>query len=181
MLIKKGDTGELVKQIQNKLYLNSDGVFGDETEKAVILFQKSKKLFVDGEVGRQTWEALGLDTDQSNQYKVPDFDNVLNYKGKYITKDNLTIDKAYLDDDEYVTDYGKVGLKGFFLHHTAGWDNPYQTINSWNIDDRGRIATQYCIGGSNIYGNSKYDGDVVECFPDGYLGWHLGGVGNKNS
>jgi hypothetical protein len=180
MLIKKGDKGELVKQIQRILNLNPDGDFGDLTEKAVIKFQKSKGLNPDGQVGKITWEALGLDTDQTNAYKVPDTDNVLNYKGKYITANNLTIDKAYLDDNEYVTTYGKLELKGFFLHATAGWDNPYQTINSWNIDERGQIATQYCIGGSNIYGNSKYDGDVVECFPDGYLGWHLGGVGNNN-
>lgn len=82
-----------------------------------------------------------------------------------------------MDGDEFVRDYGKIEPKGFFLHHTAGWSNPYNTINNWNRDKRGRVATQYCIGGSDIRGRESKDGVVVECFPNNYLGWHLGKVG----
>ena len=46
------------------------------------------------------------------------------------------------------------------------------------------MATQYCIGGTSVkvgsYGDDKYNGQVVECFPDNYIGWHLGKVGNFN-
>jgi len=178
MVIKKGDTGELVKDIQRKLFIEDDGIFGNDTEKKVITFQKSKNLTPDGIVGKNTWEALGLDTDL--MYKSsPDYDNLLNRKGTYDTEECLIINRLYLDDDEYVTNYGKIEPKGFFLHHTAGWDNPEQVVNAWNTDTRGRVATQYCIGGERIFGESKYDGDVVECFPNNYLAWHLGGVGNN--
>ena len=60
----------------------------------------------------------------------------------------------------------------------VGWDNPYKTIRGWNRDTRGRVATQYCIGGTNVKGKAApHDGQVVECFPNNYLGWHLGKVG----
>ena len=97
---------------------------------------------------------------------------------RFQSENGLTIDRQYLDKDEYVRDYGKIEPLGFFLHHTAGWDNPYNTVSQWNKDKRGRVATQYCIGGSNVKGKTKHDGVVVECFPNNYLGWHLGKVGS---
>jgi len=167
---------------------------------------------IDGEVGPLTLNELlrGVDTDKytiddklpkpvvkpvvlgtvapasvkpvTSDKPIKDTDNVLSMKGSYTTKNGLLIDKAYLDTDEYVTDYGKIKPLSFFIHHTAGWNNPYSTIVSWNKDDRGRVATPYCIGGISIikgkYDDAKFDGKVVECIPDGYIGWHLGKVGN---
>ncbi len=170
MLLKKGSRGENVKKLQLALGLEADGIFGSNTEKAVTAFQDKNGLSPDGMVGKNTWEILGVDTDQNNSAT----------ETEYVTKKGLVIDREYLDDDEYVRDYGKIEPLGFFLHHTAGWDNPYKTIRSWNNDSRGRVATQYVIGGSNVKGNTKYDGVVVECFPNNYLGWHLGKVGNFN-
>lgn len=110
-----------------------------------------------------------------------DTDGKLAYHGSYKTTNGLEIDRAYLDSNEYVRDYGKIEPKNFFIHHTAGWNNPYNTINSWNTDSRGRVATQYVIGGINIRNNDEqYDGTVVECFPNNYIGWHLGNVGDFN-
>tara|TARA_R110001592_G_scaffold40088_4_gene131809 strand:+ start:7426 stop:8346 length:921 start_codon:yes stop_codon:yes gene_type:complete len=169
MLLKKGDLGHYVKEWQKVIGTPADGAFGPNTEKLTIAWQKKHGLVADGIVGRNTWEAAGIDTD-SIKGEV--------YETEYTTKDGLVIDKAYLDKDEYVRDYGKIEPLGFFIHHTAGWDNPYNTINSWNKDKRGRVATQYCIGGTNVKGKeAKYDGVVVECFPNNYLGWHLGKVG----
>lgn len=173
MLLKRGDTGEYVIELQKKLGIPFDGDFGDITEKAVISFQKKKKLTIDGVVGRQTWEALGLDTDQTGRFILNNRPSLLT-SGDYLTKNGLKITKHYLDTDEYVKDYGVIEPLGFFIHHTAGWDNPFKTIDDWNNDKRGRIATQYVIGGSNIKGNSKTDGVVTEAFPNGYLAWHLG-------
>ena len=170
MLLKKGSRGEEVKKLQLALGLEADGIFGSNTEKAVIAFQDKNGLSPDGMVGKNTWEILGVDTDQNNSA----------IETEYVTKKGLIIDREYLDDDEYVRDYGKIEPLGFFLHHTAGWDNPYKTVRSWNNDSRGRVATQYVIGGSNVKGNTKHDGVVVECFPNNYLGWHLGKVGNFN-
>lgn len=190
MLVKLGDNGVAVKEIQSLLKQSGfyfgklDGDFGPLTEDAVKRFQNSKKIKADGVVGPMTYKHLlsTLDTDrQGYSPNIPDTDDKLQYLGKYTTKEGLIIDRAYLDTNEYVQDYGIIKPKNLFIHHTAGWDNPYNTINAWNRDDRGRVATQYVIGGLNIKGDSKYNGTVVECFPDGYIGWHLGKVGNFNA
>jgi len=169
MLLKKGSKGKEVKQLQEALEIGADGIFGSGTESAVKKFQKSNGLVADGIVGSKTWETIGIDTDSDSAAE----------ETEYTTKDGLVIERQYLDKDEYVRDYGKIEPLGFFIHHTAGWDNPFNTVNNWNRDKRGRVATQYCIGGTNVKGKeAKYDGVVVECFPNNYLGWHLGKVGN---
>ena len=157
MILKVGSKGKEVKELQEALEIKADGIFGYGTEAAVKSFQKENNLYVDGIVGMKTWETLGIDTDE--------FPKELKYMSEdkeYITPAGLTIHRQYLDKDEYVRDYGKIEPLGFFIHHTAGWDNPYKTIRHWNNDTRGRVATQYVIGGSNIKGNTKYDGEVVE-------------------
>jgi N-acetyl-anhydromuramyl-L-alanine amidase AmpD len=191
MLLEKGDKGRMVKEIQTLLdfhgywtYHKFTEYFGGATDTAVRNFQKAKRLTVDGKVGNTTFRYLhkGFDTDEKPEEFVKDTDNKLDMKGSYTTKNGLEIDRAYLDTDEYVRDYGEIEPLSFFIHHTAGWNNPYNTINHWNKDKRGRVATQYCIGGTSIkkgkYGDAKYNGQVVECFPDNYIGWHLGKVGN---
>jgi N-acetyl-anhydromuramyl-L-alanine amidase AmpD len=186
ILLKKGSKGNAVKEIQLALGLNPDGIFGSFTEAAVKSFQKKYSLVEDGIVGPATYERIillrtDLTTDRFGYNEENDTDDKLEKLGEYLTEDGLSIDKVYLDSDEYVRDYGKIEPLNLFIHHTAGWNNPYNTINSWNKDKRGRVATQYCIGGINIKnGEDKYDGKVVECFPDNYIGWHLGKVGNFN-
>jgi len=169
MLLKKGSRGSEVKEWQKVIGTPADGVFGAGTEKLTIAWQKKNGLTADGIVGPATWEAAGIDTDSADSAT----------EAEYTTKDGLNITRQYLDKDEYVRDYGKIEPLGFFIHHTAGWDNPFNTVSNWNRDKRGRVATQYCIGGTNVKGKeAKYDGVVVECFPNNYLGWHLGKVGN---
>ena len=169
MILKKGSTGPEVKELQEALEISADGIFGSDTEAAVMKVQTDNNLVVDGIVGPNTWEVIGIDTEQVVEPE----------ESEYVTKDGLVIDRAYLDKDQYVRDYGKIEPLGFFIHHTAGWDNPYKTIASWNRDTRGRVATQYVIGGTNVKGNDPiYNGVVVESFPNNYLGWHLGKVGN---
>ena len=197
IMLKKGDRGEQVKEVQQMLGITADGIFGSGTESSVKKFQKDNGLIADGIVGSKTYETLAnktlgnsfdniidVDTDRTYFDDSEDTDDKLNYLGSYTTEDGLEIDRAYLDGDEYVKDYGEIQPENFFIHHTAGWNNPYNTINSWNKDKRGRVATQYCIGGTSVrvgsYGDDKYNGQVVECFPDYYIGWHLGKVGNFN-
>ena len=63
---RQGSKGETVKQIQTRLkkwdyYKGSvDGIFGAETKKAVISFQKKNGLTADGVVGDKTLAALGI-------------------------------------------------------------------------------------------------------------------------
>ena len=63
---KQGSRGDMVKKIQQKLknwgYYSgkADGIFGAQTKKAVIYFQKKSGLTADGIVGAKTLAALGL-------------------------------------------------------------------------------------------------------------------------
>lgn len=65
-LSRRGSRGEEVKQIQTvlkdrELYDgNIDGIYGSQTEKAVIQFQKQMGLTPDGIVGPKTLSAMGL-------------------------------------------------------------------------------------------------------------------------
>jgi hypothetical protein len=170
MLIKKGDKSLNVNHLQGKLGLKQDGIFGRITEKAVIRYQLSNDLEVTGIVESEMWvllfnkpnvesEAIDEDTDVSNQY--------------FTTSYNQLVHKHYLPKGEYLE--GPIKNEYVFLHHTAGWHNPYKTIEQWGRDDRGRIATEFVLGGRNHRnGDDTYDGVMVQAFPEGCQGWHLG-------
>lgn len=72
LTVKQGSRGETVKKIQQKLkrwgYYNGavDGIFGAQTRKAVILFQKRNGLVADGIVGNRTFQALGISVSNSS-------------------------------------------------------------------------------------------------------------------
>lgn len=65
-LSKVGSTGEEVRQIQTKLkeygvYSGEvDGIYGSQTKKAVIAFQKYNGLVADGIAGEQTLRKMGI-------------------------------------------------------------------------------------------------------------------------
>ncbi len=56
--LRRPATGELVKEVQTKVGVAADGIFGPLTEAAVRRFQREKGLVADGIVGPQTWSAL---------------------------------------------------------------------------------------------------------------------------
>ena len=51
-------SGELVKQVQAKVGVAADGIFGSKTEAAVRAFQSAHGIDPDGIVGPKTWRAL---------------------------------------------------------------------------------------------------------------------------
>lgn len=62
-MLRRGNRGSAVVELQKLLtkagfYLQSDGIFGSNTDAAVRRFQRSRRLSVDGIVGRNTWAAL---------------------------------------------------------------------------------------------------------------------------
>jgi hypothetical protein len=70
-ILKKGATGEDVKELQKALNavgysLEVDGEFGPLTDAAVRAYQESRNLEVDGQVGPQTSAALGWTWGQEN-------------------------------------------------------------------------------------------------------------------
>ncbi len=62
--LRKGEVGGQVKALQKLLGgIKVDGVFGNETRAAVVLFQRSKGLEADGICGARTWEELLISQD----------------------------------------------------------------------------------------------------------------------
>lgn len=58
--VKNEDVRYLQQFLNKKGYaVATDGLFGPKTEQAVIKFQKTQKIMVDGIVGPRTWSALG--------------------------------------------------------------------------------------------------------------------------
>ena len=163
MVLKRGSKGESVKTLQEFLKLTADGDFGPKTEAAVKEWQKSNGLMVDGIVGPKTWAAMGiLNTDNAENLEVVNA---------------LSIKKYWMPEGTYFK--GPVPKDWIFLHHTAGGDNPYQVADMWARDNRGNVATEYILGGQNARnGNSKFDGELIQCFPEGGYGWHTG-TGNS--
>ena len=59
-MLRKGDRGESVCLLQEKLGIPQDKNFGPNTEAAVKRLQKERGLTADGLVGPATWKALGV-------------------------------------------------------------------------------------------------------------------------
>jgi hypothetical protein len=166
MVLKKGSRGNEVKELQEFLGLSADGIFGSGTESAVVKWQSQNGLTADGIVGPATWDAMGLaTTDNTEQF--------------YTTPNGLVIQKHFLPKGEYKE--GPTSKEYLFLHHTAGWHKPINCIDSWGRDSRGSVATEFVLGGPSIKGNdTKWDGLMVQAFPDGGYGWHLGKNGSQH-
>ena len=166
MLLKNGSRGNDVKMLQEFLETAADGIFGNGTEVLVKKYQKNNGLSVDGMVGPATWDTMGLATTDASEQT-------------YTTENGLIINRHFLPNGEYRT--GPINAEYMFLHHTAGWQNPYKTIDSWGRDTRGSVATEFVLGGSSVKGNDdKHDGVMVQAFPEGNYGWHLGKNGSQH-
>ena len=176
MLLRVGSRGEDVKAVQEFLGLAADGIFGKGTEQAVRDFQKLNGLGADGLVGKGTWAAMGLnDTDATGQEEsdAPDI-----YSKNKVTKGDLEYVEYFMPEDEYK--HGPVNYEYLFLHHTAGWHNPYKCVEYWDRDG-GTIATEWVMGGPSVKGNDeRYDGELLQCFPEGNYAWHLGKNGSQH-
>jgi hypothetical protein len=88
-------------------------------------------------------------------------------------KKTFKFKKHYLPKISYFPGPGEKNW--LFLHHTAGWENPYNVIDGWGRDTKNTIGTEFLIGGQKVTdGNTYYDGMVVQAFPSGSYAWHLG-------
>jgi len=166
MILKKGSKGKQVKELQEFLGITADGDFGPGTESAVIRWQHQNSLKSDGIVGPKTWDTMGLATTDNTEVF-------------YTTSNDLTIERYLLPKGEYKE--GPTDKEYLFLHHTAGWHNPYKCVDQWGRDSRGSIATEFVLGGPSIRGNDdRYDGKLLQCIPEGGYGWHLGKNGSQH-
>jgi hypothetical protein len=176
---KLGDSGDKVKQIQEALGIKADGVFGNKTELAVKYFQLNHNLISDGIVGYVTWTALmgGIDGESTiidwNYSKLENF-----YEDYYMTAGNSV---KMSDKIVWVPNFypGPVEKHWMILHHTAGWDNPYQVADIWSKDDK-TVGTEWVVGGQHVNNiQTKYDGKILKVMPSGSYAWHLT-IGNNN-
>jgi hypothetical protein len=153
-------TTQEIRNIQTALKLQPTGLYDDLTEAAVRNFQLKNNLDPTGVVDSTTRDLLigtvEISSDLAERYDGKIIDRPLP-KGQYL---NGPTKKEYL-----------------FLHHTAGWGNPYGVVDDWASDARGQVGTQYLIGGINPRTNDgTHDGTILRCFGDANYAWHLGSV-----
>lgn len=166
MVLRLNSRGTKVKELQMFLEIGADGIFGRGTRSAVITWQRANNLDADGIVGPNTWNAMKPPTTDLSETQLPQYSD-------------LEIHQHYLPKGEYKE--GPINSEYVFIHHTSGWQNPYKTIDSWGRDTRGAIATEFIIGGQSVKGDDdSYDGEIVQSFPEGNYGWHLGKNGSQH-
>lgn len=152
MLLKIGSRGQQVKDLQEFLGADADGIFGKGTEAAVKVWQAANGLSADGLVGPDTWDAMGLATTDDSEKT-------------FETSNGLIVNRHFLPQGEYKN--GPTNKEYLFLHHTAGWNNPFNVIDQWGRDSRGAVATEFVLGGPSVKGNNdEFDGVMVQAFPE---------------
>lgn len=168
-VLKVGQSGDLVRILQELLDIVPDAEFGNATKASVIKFQKEKGLKADGIVGPLTWSALNY--------------NPLELEADTdLTTGASWIQQYPLPEGEFVKEV--THKEWIFLHHTAGRHNPKKVIDQWATDQRGRVGTHYVIGGipcgadaSNLKDDeAEWDGKILQAIKDEYWGYHLGAV-----
>lgn len=179
IILREGNIGENVRMLQEFLQLDADGVFGKATRDAVCSYQEERGLVIDGVVGPMMMSTMKVKW-VKNEVSTDLSETIHAYKPKnLITEGDLQYRIYNLGQGQYKDDI-VCKPEYIFLHHTGGWDNPFDTIDDWNNDSRGRIGTEWIIGGNSIYGKDKHSGVVVKAIPDGNYAWHLGYVADRN-
>lgn len=164
MNLRKGSKGELVIALQEFLGITADGDFGSKTENAVKNWQHENGLVPDGIVGSVTWAAMGIATSDNSETRIS-------------IRPALDIQELHLPAGEYFK--GPTVKEWLFLHHTAGWNNPFNVVRDWAGDSRGQVGTEFVLGGMSVKNDdNKHDGTVIQAIPEGGYGWHLG-TGNE--
>lgn len=188
-LIKNNTIGMKLEQIinlQRILGVSETGFLDELTQGAIKNFQLRAGIPATGFIDETTISKLELLTD----FKAVTTDDteIGTYNNESPSIDEMFAVNFSTDMFESIGPYSKFHMKPeqyfnddiektcIFLHHTAGWENPYSTIKWWGSDDRGQIGTQFVIGGVNIKtGENKFDGKTLEAFPEGSWAYHLGG------
>ncbi|NLF43600.1 MAG: N-acetylmuramoyl-L-alanine amidase, partial [Bacteroidales bacterium] len=144
------------------------GKMDNNTQKTIVEFKQKCGLEQNFIIDKETMSAL------INALAIPTTDNE---ECSEASLPSIAIIKKHIRTGEYMK--GPTKKEWLFLHHTAGWHNPSNVIESWEKDKRGPVATEFVIGGQGIKGDDdSQDGKVYQAFPQGGYAWHLG-IGNS--
>lgn len=151
MVLRKGDSGEKVKELQKLLGSEITGKFDIQTDQSVKKFQSDYFLTVDGIVGPQTASVLSLGLKFNRTYMLTGPNENKGCTGNYFAQNTTK--------------------KTLVYHHTAGWtvnkdgsDNK-NFFYGWENNIGSRIATHFSIGVSGM---------IYLHFPLQYWAHHLG-------
>ena len=111
-VLKMGQSGDLIRVLQELLDLNPSGEFDNFTRAAVLAFQKKHGLVSDGIVGPMTWLKLDYnplelyaDTDLVTgaswikQYNLPEGGKIIDDEGTWLTEVPMNLD--YVTTNEF--------------------------------------------------------------------------------
>jgi peptidoglycan hydrolase-like protein with peptidoglycan-binding domain len=105
MTLKVGSKGQTVKDVQKKLNLTADGIFGKGTEAAVKKWQADNGLEADGLVGPATLKKMGITVTESAAPAVATPNNSNSTGAKYSKEkiEKAVKDKGYkwFDGEDY--------------------------------------------------------------------------------
>ncbi|MBQ6235596.1 MAG: peptidoglycan-binding protein [Clostridia bacterium] len=150
-MLKKGDTDELILTVQSSLmelgYMDPDeptDYFGNQTQDAIITFQKHNNLLPDGIVGEVTYALLV--GGQAREYVMQEGDEGDDVKE---VQDRL-YELAYLD---------KNSRSGTFGEKTAAAVRSFQSANGLKVDGKVGAKTLNTLYSSDVVSNSYKAGD----------------------
>ena len=158
-LLQIGSTGDAVVALQKKLILlgyscgenGADGIFGDDTYRAVRQFQQNNGLSIDGKVGSNTWEKLDT-ASPDDQTETPLL--VLGSKGTAVIK----LQKRLMELDY---DCGVTGADGSFGQATQNAVIKFQKNNGLTPDGKVGPKTWDKLNSSNPVKGSGTNSDVL--------------------
>lgn len=155
--LKFGSKGDSVRELQKLIGVKADGIFGKDTESAVIGFQNKNKLTADGVVGPATWAKL------RSQEPVPETKSPVQ-----TGKPELWYPKAIKSSGKMKTrgTYKKGFPEGAVIHWTSGHcETEKDALNTVNSAIKNQDYAFFVIGP---------EGKVYQNFPLNQWGYHAG-------
>ncbi len=122
--LRVGDRGRLVRYLQFMLKIDGynissvDGIFGQNTQNAVIAFQQANNLTPDGIVGPKTWNSI----------------NLLNPQNRVLRKGSIGSEVKYLQRKLYSKLYPVGTIDGIFGSNTERAVKDFQQENGLTVD-----------------------------------------------
>ena len=171
-VLRKGNKGALVKELQEKLIAKgyscgssgADGDFGQATYNAVVNFQTSNGLEVDGIVGPRTWDALnGLQYNSllrigSKGNAVRELQEKLITKGYSVGNTGVDGDFGYATYEAVVNFQRDHGLDTDGIVGPSTWSALYNSVSKGSAVSGGKGVARFLeVARAEIGTREQYD------------------------